>query len=130
MVDKILAARVREIFEKLLSEEREAHKEIDADSDPFADTRIHSDKHMETEHVGGEGHGYEGYLPEIVDNNKEHNNCLMVVTYDGAGYDYLSYEADYDEGYVTKKFRKRLEEARLPVTLEHFCKWAFCVYKD
>lgn len=135
MTNARLAAKVRQIFEQLLDEEREAHKKIDAEvgskySDPFADTRIYTGKHMETKHVGGEGQGYEGYLPEILDNNKEHDNCLLVVTYDGAGYDYLSYETDFGEGMVTMKFIKRLKESGLRAHLEHFCRWAFCVYED
>jgi hypothetical protein len=130
MANKRLAAQVREMFEKLLSEEREAHKKIDVDGDPFADTRIYSDKYMVTEHVGGAGRGYEGFIPTLMDKDKAHSNCLLVVTYDGAGYDYLSYETDFGEGMVTAKFIKRLKEARLPVILEHFCKWAFCVYED
>jgi len=135
MTDNKLSAKVREIFEKLLNEERETHKKIDAEigseySDPFADTKVYTGKHMETKHVGGEGQNYEGYLPEIVDNNKEHNHCLLVVTYDGAGYDFLSYETDYGVGMVTTKFIKQLEESGLKVMLEHFCRWAFCVYED
>ena len=75
MADKILAARVREIFEKLLDEEREVHRKIDEEigskySDPFADTKIYTGKYMETEHVGGEGQGYEGFLPTLKDNDK------------------------------------------------------------
>ena len=135
MTDNKLSAKVREIFEKLLNEERETHKKIDAEigskySDPFADTKVYTGKHMETKHVGGEGQNYEGYISEVVDNNKEHNHCLLVVTYDGAGYDFLSYETDYGVGMVTTKFIKQLEESGLKVMLEHFCRWAFCVYED
>jgi hypothetical protein len=130
MADARLAAKVRKIFENILDEERELHKKIDADSDPFADTKIYSDKYMESEHVGGEGQGYEGFIPTLRDKDKAHSYCLLVVTYDGAGYDYLSDRTDFGEGMVTKKFRERLKAAGLKVMLEHFCKWAFCVYED
>jgi len=128
-----LEQKVKGIFEQLIEDYRGKARKFDEEigcpyQDPFADTRWYTGKRMTTHHCTGEG--YEAYLPEIVDNDEENNNCLLVVTYDGAGYDFLSLNADYGEGIITKKFINNLKEQNLDVILDHYCNWAFCVYMD
>lgn len=127
-----LSKQVREMFETLLDGERQMHMDVSKEGgfdydDPYADVRLYSDKEMVAEIL--DGPGLSGVMPKLVP-KKKNSRCLLVVTFDGAGYDYLSSNAEYGGGITTHKFRKLLMAAKLPVFIEDYCNWAFVVYAD
>lgn len=95
---------------------------------PFADTIIHTDKVMTYEHNDDVSKGWTGTMSNITDKPKD-SNVVILVSYDGAGYDFLSCEAEYGRGMITNQLQEKLEKKfGERFNIEHCNNWAFEVF--
>jgi len=129
--------KVKKTFIGFLNSEREKEKEYYKDfkyhkySDPFADVQVKTDKVMEYKHNDDESKGWTGVM-SYMDKKPKDSNVVIVVTYDGAGYDYFSPSGDYLKGRYTDDFQKMLDKkfGKEKYHIEHNNNWSFSVYKE
>lgn len=95
--------------------------------DAFDDTKIYTDKIMTYEHNKDESKGWTGTMSSISEKPKD-SNVVILVTYDGAGYDLLSIS---EGATVTNQFEKELRKKFGDrFSIEHCNNWAFEVYNE
>lgn len=96
-------------------------------ADAFNDTIIHTDKVMTYESNQDASKGWTGTMSSISDKPKK-SNVVILVTYDGAGYDLLS----QNEGAIaTHQFEKGLKQKFGDRFHIEFCNnWAFEVFDE
>ena len=118
--------KMKAILKVLESEMNKLRKEYAGDTlyatlgDPFNDTKIYPKTRMDLELI--EKRDAEGNLEyRFTDHKLVKDPNVITVTFDGEGYDYLSYESEYHG------FRNRLEERleKLGVYIEDVFTWAF-----
>jgi hypothetical protein len=91
----------------------------------FDDVKLYTDKEMESEYNTDERRGWTGTLSGVTDKKKD-SNVVLLVTYDGDGYDQFS----INEGArLTDKFQKELEKRYGDrFQIEHYTNWSFQVH--
>jgi len=97
-------------------------------SKSFDDVKIYTDKEMSHEYNKDPSKGWTGTMSGIAPKKKD-SNVVLLVTYDGAGYESFS----VNEGAVlTEKFQKMLDKkfGKEKYSIEHETNWAFSVYKE
>lgn len=124
--------RVKKLFEEFLNSKREVEKKLCEEigmkyEDPFADVRYYTDKKMEYEHNDDASKGWTGVLSHIVDKTPEDTHLLLLVTFDGAGYDYFTYDSSPS---YTDEFEKILKKKGMDIIIEHCNNWAFVVCEN
>lgn len=127
MTNKGLEKGVKALFEKTLTKYRKSEKEVSGDvdikyKDPFAGTEYYTDKVMihKSSRYG---------IISSVHKKPRESNVLLLVTYDGTGYDLLSLKAYYGGGIARKDFEKLLKKKYGDkVYIEHNTSWSFSVY--
>ncbi len=111
-------------------ENNEISKLLGRKDDLFEDVKLYTNKTITYESNNDPSKGWTGTMSSITDKPND-SNCILLVTYDGAGYDYLSYNADYGGPLVTKKFEEALKKKfGSRFNIEHSTNWAFEVYED
>jgi hypothetical protein len=103
-----LVAAIQAYIDKLREEDRKVCEEAEIRfSDPFADTVV-----------------------KTVDKESDFHPAEVVLTYDGAGYDYLSLNADYPT--VADKHREaiRVIAKKKKYHMEDYASWATCFYYE
>lgn len=119
-VIEIIKKLMNDIENKLPKRWRKKHGKA------FADTKIYVDKEMKTVTNFDESKGWTGRMSHIVD--KKDDDVLVLVTYDGAGYEYWSSNGG-GEGYLLEQLRKIiLKKYGDKVWVEEYTTWAFEVY--
>ena len=97
-------------------------------SHSFDDVRVLTTKEMVYEHNDDPSRGWTGTMSGI-EAKKKNSNQVMLVTYDGAGYDFFS----VNEGAsLTNKFQEMLDKkfGKDKFHIEHSTNWAFEVYDE
>ncbi len=120
----------KEVIEILKVLMDKVKKEWSSNGNPFADTQILTDKVMTYEHNSDESKGWTGTRSNISEKPKD-SNVVLLVTYDGVGYYYFSYCADFGSGMLTDKLQEELKKRFGDrFNIEHCNNWAFEVYDN
>jgi hypothetical protein len=92
--------------------------------DEFADTLILSNKIIEHEHNDDINKGWTGTLSGLADKPRN-SNCLLTVTFDGAGYEHFTMDNPYS---IPEKLNNYFNENHLPIIVEYETNWAIGIY--
>lgn len=94
----------------------------------FGDVKILTNEVMGSEYNRDESKGWTGSMSFVKKKPKD-SNVVLLITYDGAGYDYFSMESEHAimmsalEKFLKQKFGDRY-------TLEHYTNWALQIYDN
>lgn len=103
-----LVKAIQAYIDKLREADRKMCEEIDIRfSDPFADTVV-----------------------KTVDKDSDFHPAEVVLTYDGAGYDHLSINADYPSVADKNKEAIRTIAEKHKYFMEDYASWATCFYYE
>jgi hypothetical protein len=122
---------VGKLFEQFLNEQRAKDKKLMDEigityQDPFEDVRWHTDKAFEYTTNHDESKGWTGTMTSLRPKTKA-DNILLAVTYDGAGYDYFTYDSPMN---YADKFIQYAKKKGYNIHIEHATNWAFAVYEE
>lgn len=92
--------------------------------DEFADTLILGNKVIQHEYNNDESKGWTGTLSGLAPKPKD-SNCLLVVTFDGAGYDHFTMDNPYS---IVEKLTTYFREHKYPIAIEYETSWAISFY--
>jgi len=92
--------------------------------DEFADTLIFGNKIIQHETNLDKSKGWTGTLSGLADKPRN-SNCLLIVTFDGAGYDHFTMDNPYS---IPEKLNNYFNENHLPIIVEYETNWAIGFY--
>jgi hypothetical protein len=126
---------VQDVLQNVMNKERQFSKKVLGEKlhekfkkdygDDFADVKVYTDKVMKYEYNDDPSRGWTGTM-SYMDKKPKDSNVVMVVTYDGAGYDYFSIN---EGGKLTQKFQEALDKkfGKGRYHIEHNNNWSFSV---
>jgi hypothetical protein len=120
---KICKKQLRQEMSKIRKEMNPFNKKMGW-GDEFADTLILDNKIIEHETNLDESKGWTGTLSGLADKPRN-SNCLLTVTFDGAGYDHFTMDNPYS---IPEKLNNYFNENHLPITVEYETNWAIGIY--
>lgn len=120
---KICKKQLRQEMSKIRKEMNPFNKEMGW-GDEFADTLIFGNKIIQHETNLDESKGWTGTLSGLADKPRN-SNCLLTVTFDGAGYDHFTMDNPYS---IPEKLNNYFNENHLPITVEYETNWAIGIY--
>lgn len=120
---KICKKQLRQEMSKIRKQMNPFNKKMGW-GDEFADTLILDNKIIEHETNLDESKGWTGTLSGLADKPRN-SNCLLTVTFDGAGYDHFTMENPYS---IPEKLNNYFNENHLPIAVEYETNWAIGIY--